>query len=168
MAASHPELADRLVLLDPALHLLPEVALAFAEEARLDESYASFSEVIDSRFQQSRLTRASREIVEAELRDHLFEDEDGRWRYRYCPSAVVTAYSEMSRQPPAFESVRIPTLLVLGETSHVPYDRQLDTHAAALGDLLEVVRVPGGHTVLWDAGDETARAVKRFLLVAAS
>ena len=69
----------------------------------------------------------------------------------------------MTRQPPAFEQVRIPTLLVLGETSYIPYDHLLDAHAAALGDLLRTERIAAGHTVLWDALDDTVGAVERFL-----
>ena len=55
------------------------------------------------------------------------------------------------------------TLLVLGADSYVPYDHLLDAHREALGDQLQVVIVPGGHTVLWDALDETASAVAAFL-----
>ena len=62
----------------------------------------------------------------------------------------------MATPPPPFADVRIPTLLVLGADSYLPYDHLLDAHREALGDLLEVVTVPGGHTVLWDALDETA------------
>ena len=69
----------------------------------------------------------------------------------------------MTTPPPPFEAVRVPTLLVLGEQSYLPYDHLLDAHRGALGDLLEVVTVPGGHSVLWDALDETATAVGRFL-----
>ena len=69
----------------------------------------------------------------------------------------------MASEPPPFEQVRVPTLLVLGETSYLPYDHLLDAHREALGDLLEVVVVPGGHTVLWDAFEETAGAVAAFL-----
>jgi hypothetical protein len=39
----------------------------------------------------------------------------------------------------------------------------LDAHRAALGDLLEVVIVPGGHSVLWDAFDATASAITEFV-----
>jgi pimeloyl-ACP methyl ester carboxylesterase len=90
-------------------------------------------------------------------------DDDGRYRYRYCQAAVVAAYGEMASQPPSFEQARVPTLLVLGESSYLPYDHLLDAHRAALGDLLEVVVVPGGHTVLWDALEETSAAVAAFL-----
>lgn len=77
----------------------------------------------------------------------------------------MAAYGEMTREPPLFEQVRIPTLLVLGETSYIPYDELLDAHAAALGDLLEVARIAAGHTVLWDALDDTLGAVEHFLVL---
>ena len=92
----------------------------------------------------------------------MVEDEDG-WRYRYTQAAVVTAYSEMATPPPPFSDVRVPTLLVLGADSYLPYDHLLDAHRTALGDLLEVVVTPGGHSVLWDAFEETAAAVAAFL-----
>ena len=157
VAAASPERVERLALLDPA------VGLYAAEKARRERSYASFDEAIDRRFEESVLRRAPRELVADELREHLVPDEEGRWRYRYAQSTVVAAYGEMSREHPAFERVRVPTLLVLGEESYLPYDHLLDGHAAALGELLEVVRVPGGHTVLWDAFEETTAAVERFL-----
>ena len=163
VAAAAPERVERLVLLDPAIRLPPHVGLASAEHARADRSYDSFEEGIDRRYEESVLTTAPRELVEEELRMHLVRDEDGRFRYRYCQSAVVAAYGEMTREPPPFERVRVPTLLVLGETSYLPYDHLLDGHRAALGDLLQVERIAAGHTVLWDALDLTAGALERFL-----
>ena len=163
LAAAAPELVARLVLLDPVIQIRPEIGLYGAERSRVDRSYASFEEAIDRRFEESALMRAPRELLETELREHLVVDEDGHWRYRFTQSAVVAAYGEMSREPPPFELVLVPTLLVLGEESYLPYDDLIDAHVAALGDELEVVRVPGGHTVLWDALDETAAAVELFL-----
>ncbi len=163
LAARAPRLVPRLVLLDPAIHVLPQIALFAAENARKERSYVSFEEGIDRRYDESQLSRAPRELVEAELRGHLVCHDDGSYRYRYSQSAVVAAYGEMASQPPPFEHVRIPTLLVLGERSYLPYDHLLEAHREALGDLLEVVVVPGGHTVLWDALEETAEAVTAFL-----
>lgn len=163
VAAAAPETVERLVLLDPAILIPGHVAVSAAEDARKDRSYASFEEAVERRFDESRLSRAPRELVEGELRHHLLESPDGRWRYRYLQSAVVAAYGEMSREPPPFELVRVPTLLVLGEDSYLPYDHLLAAHVAALGEELEVIRVPGGHTVLWDAPEETAEAVEAFL-----
>ena len=163
LAARRP--VDRLVLLDPAILLDPAVALFAAENARRERAYTSFEEAIERRYDESQLHRAPRALLELELRDHLAPSDDGLWRYRYCQSAVVAAYGEMASMPPAFDAVRLPTLLVLGEESYLPYDHLLDAHALALGDLLRVVRVPGGHTVLWDALAETAEAVTAFLEV---
>jgi len=163
VAARHPDLVERLVLLDPAILLDPEIALHVAEEARADRSYASFDEGIERRFVESGLHRTPRELVVGDLTGFLVADFDGRWRYRYSQAAVVAAYGEMASEPPSFDAVRIPTLLVLGEDSYVTYDHLLDDHRAALGDLLEVVTVPGGHTVMWDALEETATAISAFL-----
>jgi lipase len=161
-AAARPQEVERLVLLDPAILLPGHVALWAAENGRAERRYATFEEAIERRYEESQLHRAPRGLVEDELRGHLEEDTDG-WRYRYTQAAVVTAYSEMATEPVPFASVRIPTLLVLGRDSYLPYDHLLDGHRDALGDLLEIVTVPGGHTVLWDALDETAGAIAAFL-----
>ena len=161
-AAAHPGGVERLVLLDPAIIVPAPAALLAAENARHERRYASFEEAIDRRYEESQLHRAPRSLVEGELRHHLVEDADG-WRYRYSQAAVVAAYGEMATKPPSFEAVRVPTLLVLGERSYLPYDHLLDAHRGALGELLEVVTVPGGHTVLWDALDETVDAISGFL-----
>lgn len=163
LAARKPDVVERLVLMDPALHIPAEVALFAAERERRDRSYESFAVAIDRRYDESQLHHAARELLEAELRDHLLESPDGRWRYRYCQSAVIAAYSEMARRPPPYTAVDVPTLVLLGERSYLPYDHFLDAHRAALGERLTVARVPGGHTVLWDAPEETVRTVRVFL-----
>ena len=163
LAARAPRLVPKLVLLDPAILLPGHVALAAAENARIDRSYVSFDELIERRYEESQLQSAPRDLVVEDLAPHVEVSEDGRHRYRYCQAAVVAAYGEMASRPPRFEDVRVPTLLVLGERSYLPYDHLLEPHRAALGDLLEVVVVPGGHTVLWDAFDETAAAIAVFL-----
>jgi lipase len=163
LAARNPGSVSSLVLLDPAIYIPPYVALVAAENARKDRAYASFEEGIDRRFEESQLHRAPRELLVEELAAHLVLDDDGKHRYRYCQSAVVAAYGEMATQPPPFERVRIPTLLGLGERSYVPYDHLLEAHRAAVGDLLDVRVLPGGHTVLWDALDETIEAITGFL-----
>ena len=69
-------------------------------------------------------------------------------------------------RPPRYAvrlAVACISLLVLGSQSYLPYDHLLDAHRAALGDLLTVVTVDGGHSVLWDALDETAEAIQAFL-----
>lgn len=165
VAAQRLDLVERLVLLDPAIHVHPGVALHVAEESRADRSYASFEEAVDRRYAESALGPAPRALVEDELRSHLQLCDDGRWRYRYSQASVVAAYGEMAIPPPPFERAMVPTLVVLGESSYLPYVL-LDEHRAALGDLVEVAVVEGGHTLLWDALEQTAEAIAAFLPVA--
>ena len=66
-AAAAPDRVERLVLLDPAIRILPHVGIAAAENARRDRSYVSFEEGIDRRYEESVLTTAPRELVEEEL-----------------------------------------------------------------------------------------------------
>jgi lipase len=163
LAARAPKLVPKLVLLDPAILIPGHVALAAAERERAEKSYVSFEELIEQRYVESQLHFAPRELVVEDLAAHVDTGDDGRLRYRYCQSAVVAAYGELASQPPPFEQARVPTLLVLGERSYLPYDHLLDAHRVALGDLLELVVVPGGHSVTWDALEETSTAIAAFL-----
>lgn len=162
LAARRPELVTRLVLLDPALRLDPAIALHVAEGSRADRSYPTFEEAVDRRYEESVLAFAPRELVETELREHLVEASDGRWRYRYSQASVIAAYGEMAAPPPPFTAVTAPTLVVLGDRSFLPY-ALLDEHRAAAGELLETVVVESGHTLLWDALEQTAEAITTFL-----
>lgn len=162
MAARRPELVERLVLLDPAIFLPPHVALQSAESSLGDRSYASPAEALERRYDESMLHGAPRDLVAAELVEHLTEHPGGRWRYRYSQASVIAAYGEMATVPSSFARVRVPTLLVLGRDSYLPY-LLIEDHRAALGALLTEVSVSGGHTVLWDALDETGRTIRTYL-----
>jgi|SRR6266536_597508 len=159
LAARRPERVDRLVLLDPAVWVPPQVALERAELARLDESYASVQGAIDERLAGDPL--ADRALVADELPQHLRLGEDGRWRPRYARSAVVAAYGEMAKPPP-LDRVLARTLLVRGADSEVVPQALVDVVCETMADC-EVVTVRGGHIVMWDAFDETAAAALAFL-----
>jgi lipase len=109
LAARAPKLVPKLVLLDPVVVIPGHVALAAAENARLDKSYVSFDELIERRYDESQLHFAPRELVVEDLASHVETGDDGRVRYRYCQSAVVAAYGEMASTPPRFEDVRVLT-----------------------------------------------------------
>ena len=163
LAVHEPACVERMVFLEPAVFLPPEVALFAAENACKERAYASFAEGIDRRYEESALQSTPRQALETELATHLVVSTDGLYRYRYSQAAVVAAYGEMARQPPAFDRARVPTLIVRGADSYLSYDHLLDTHRDALGDLLHEVTVDGGHTVLLDALAETAAAIEAFL-----
>src|SRR5207247_7283385 len=152
---------EQAALVDPAIQLLPHVGFDFAERERADRAFDSAEAAIAERLETGSPT--PREHLEEEMREHLLQHHDGRFRFRYCQSAVVSMYGELTTPPPPPETLRVPTLLVhAGEFGLVRED-QIDAYRAALGDLIEVVEVPGGHMVYWDAYEQTADAVEVFL-----
>jgi lipase len=153
-------LVDRAVLLDPAIQLLPNVALDLAEQQRQDTSYASVEEAIEARRLISALTPVG--FLEEEMEEHLRRSPDGRLRFRYCRAAAVTVYGELSTPPPSPETLRVPTLVVHAREFGLVRDNQLEALRAAPGPV-EAVAVPGGHVVYWDAYEETADAIDAFL-----
>ena len=166
LAAREPALVERAVLLDPAIAVPRDLAHARALDELQEQSFASPGEAVEARLAGSGLgwlAHTPRELLEEEVREHLVESPDGRFRYRYSSEAVAAAYHEMANEPPQFEALRIPTLLVIGSHSKLVSAGELERYRAALGDLLEVALVPGGHIVLWDALEETGAAIDAFL-----
>jgi lipase len=155
LAAARPDLVERAVLLDPALHIDPPTALEQAEGTRIEVRFDSAAGYADARLEGGTVLRAGRELVVAEVADDLVPAEDGdRLRVRYCRSAVIGAWSEMASPAPPWPRCR--TLVVLGA------DSWIRVAVPRIATIASVV-VPGGHTVLWDAFDETADAIERFL-----
>jgi lipase len=161
IAALDEQRVERAILLDPALQILPHVGLDFAEREREEQSYVTPDEAIDERLATGAPT--PRAFLEEEASEHLVAHRDGRLRYRYCKSAVVSLYGELCTPPPPPETLQVPTLLVHAERFGLVRDDQIEAYRAALGDRLTLVAVHGGHIVYWDAFEETAAAVERFL-----
>jgi lipase len=161
LAALEPGRVERALLLDPAIDLLPHVGFDMAEDHRRDRAFASVEEAIQARLDGNPAT--PRSFVEEEAREHLVGGRDGYFHWRYCQSAVVSAYGELCTPAPPPETLRAPTLLVHAQEFGLVRGDQLDAYRAALGERLQVVAVPGGHMVIWDAYEETAEAVASFL-----
>jgi lipase len=161
LAALEPDRIERAVLLDPAIQVLPHVALDLAELERRDASYESVEAAVQGRYDSGRVLLAPVDRVVASDSGHMEAGPDGRLRYRYCKSAVIAAWSIMASEPPP--PAQVPTLIVLGADSWLTLDEHVDRYRATLGDLVEVVTVPGGHSVYWDALDETVEALTGFV-----
>jgi lipase len=159
-AAAAPDRVERVVLLDPAIQLLPHVALDFAEQERTPPSFAEPAEAVQARLDWD---APPREAVEEDVREHLATGPDGRYRYRYCASAVIAAYGELCTPPPPPETLRVPTLLVHAPAFNLVREEQAAAYAAALGDDFHEVRVAGGHMVYWNEFERTADAIEAFL-----
>ncbi|MFD7665280.1 alpha/beta fold hydrolase [Streptomyces sp. NPDC059788] len=157
VAAQAPRRLRRLVLLDPAVGLEPAEAL---ERARAAQAAPSFGTVAEARSERARLwPGASAAVVDAEVREHLRQGGDGRWRWSYEPSAVVAAFSEMSRPAPP-PPPGVPTLLVCARTgSLVPRAYAADCRAAGV----EVQVIDAGHGMDIEAPHLTRALVAGFL-----
>ena len=161
LSAREPERISRAVLLDPAIQILPHVGYDFAEAERREILYASPEEAIQARLENGWAT--PREFLEEEVREHLEPVRDGRLRYRYCRSTAVSIFGEVCTDPPPPETLRAPTLLLYANAFGLVRKEQVAAYRAALGERLEIVTVPGGHMVYWDAFEATADAVEAFL-----
>jgi lipase len=157
LAAREPERVGRVVLLDPAIQLLPHIGLDFAAHELADVSFASPEEAIEARLATSRWT--PRDAIEEEVGEHLQVAADGRLRYRCCRPTVVSVYGELCTAPPPAETLRSPTLLVHAPAFGLVREEQLEAYAGRA----ELLAVTGGHIVYWDAFDETAAAIESFL-----
>jgi lipase len=154
VAAAHPERVRRAVLLDPAIQVLPHVAAFVADGERREPIYDSAGAYADAREDTP-----PRELVLEDARQHCDVLPDGRLRRRTFQPAMVSIYGELASDPPPLETLRAPTLLVHAPAYGLVREEQLAAYAAHV----ETLAVPGMHMVMWDAFDEVASAVERFL-----
>jgi pimeloyl-ACP methyl ester carboxylesterase len=161
-AARAPERSERLVLLDPGLELSPQAALRSAEIDRLDWSFATPEGALNALLSSDSVVAAPREVVEAFVRGDVKKGADGRFRFGFCPSAAVVAWSEMALPAPPI--AELPTLVVRVDVPLFPVDGALEArYVDVLGELLTLKTVPNGHNVLWESPAETGEAIERFI-----
>jgi lipase len=160
-AARSEGTTDRVVLLDPGLYVPPDRALKAAEIDRLDWSFASLEGAANVLLSGPSIVATPREVVEAYVRDDVRKGPDGRFRFSFCPSAAVVAWSEMSRPAPPIAMV--PTLVVKATVPLIYSEGQETRYRSELGERLEVVTVPNGHNVFWESPRETIAAIEGFI-----
>jgi lipase len=161
LAAAAPERVERLALLDPGFGISPEQALIGAERDRQDWSFATPEGAATALLSSEAAVATPPETVAAYVADDLVRGADGRLRFRYCPSALVVAWSEMALPPPPIAA--LPTLLIRPVTSAgLTRDQDL-RYRQELGAALKMAAVPNGHNVLWESPAETTAAIAEFL-----
>jgi lipase len=154
LASRHPERIRRAVLLDPAIDILPHIAEVMAELEGAEPVYDSADDYADRRTDSP-----PRELVLADAAQHCELRPEGWLRRHIHQPAVRSIYLELASAAPPPDTLRIPTLLV-----HAPsYALVRAEHLTAYADRVEALAVPGMHMVMWDAYDEVADAVERFL-----
>jgi lipase len=161
LAAVHPQLVRRAILLDPAIQILPHIAAQNAEDNMREAIYADRDAYLAERLDPNPQT--PRFHAEADFEQHCEPLADGRFRRRTYQPAIVSIYGEIATAPPRPDTLRAPALLLHAPAYGLVRPAQIEAYRASLGDRLRVVEVPGMHMVMWDAFDETADAVERFL-----
>ena len=161
LAAAHPQLVRRAALLDPAIQLLPHVALDSANFERREPVYGSVEVYVQERLLL--YPDSPRAAIEHEAAQHLEQQRDGTLRRRTCQAAAVSIYGELASDPPAASTLAAETLLLYAPGYGLVQAEQIETYRSTLGDRLRVVEVPGMHMVQWDAFDEVASAVAHLL-----
>ncbi len=149
----------RVVLLDPAIGI---PGWAAAERAANELTPASFPDPATARADRAERwpPLADPTVVDDEVEQHLVRGDDGRWRWRYAPAAVVTAYSEMAR-PILLPPVGVPTLLVRAARAIVVHP-MLQAAARAAGNVT-MVDLDCYHEIPLERPAETAELVTEFL-----
>jgi pimeloyl-ACP methyl ester carboxylesterase len=160
-AAREPGRTKALALLDPGLEVSPGQALRSAEIERLDWSFATVDGAVNALMSNEATVAAPYEVVKAYVDGDLRQGPDGRYRFRFSPSAAVVAWSEVTLPAPAI--ARVPTLLLMATVSLAHNGANRDRYREALGGLLTEVVVPNGHNVLWEAPAETIAAIEGFV-----
>ena len=161
LAELAPERLERAALLDPAIQLLPHVALDQAEGEREETVYASLEEAVGERLSWN--PSSPRELVTEALTAEIEQHPDGRFRPRYCHAAAVSIFGELAAPPPDPATLTVPTLLLDAPEYGLVHESQREAYRSALGEKLRVVEVPGLHIVMWDAFEQTADALDEFL-----
>jgi lipase len=153
LAARHPEVIRRAVLLDPAIQLPTQLAESAAAGEERDPVWESVLACYASR---DDTTGADERRALADLELQLERMPNGRLRRRTSQGAVKAVYRELAGEPPPPGPVSM--LVVYAPEGGITSEKQALRYGGA-----GVVEVPGGHMVMWSAFDETAEAVLRFL-----
>jgi lipase len=161
LARHAPDRVGRVVLLDPALGLAPAVAGQRADAERTPRTFADPPEARESRL-ATWPPLADPSVVDDEVADHLVAGEDGRWRWRYSPAAVVTAFSEMAR-PAVLPPRGVPTLLVRAARAQVVRPDLVELCRTATDADATVVELDCFHEVPLERPAEVADLLAGFL-----
>lgn len=163
LLAAAPDRVGRLVLLDPASLLDPEHAEARAIDYARDPGWETEEEAraeIGSWFPNE----GAKADLPLELEHNLVRDDEGRWRMRFSPAVIVTAYGEMCRPVPELPSDR-DVLLVEADPEHTTvHDALRRALEQAFADRLQRQVVSGSTHVLFRTElDGTVAAIGPFL-----
>jgi len=161
--AAHPEVADRLVLVDVTPGVNQEKAEPILSFISGPESFASFDEILE-RTMAYNPTR-SRSSLRRGVLHNAAEQPDGSWAWRYdLPTGervddVEVRFADMWE---AVSAIEAPILLVQGGLSGVVDDDDVAELHARQPDAQVIVVEEAGHSVQGDRPLELAEIIRAF------
>lgn len=157
VARAAPERVRRLVLVDPAMGVHPEVAGREADAAAAQRTFSTREAAAEWLAQA--WPAVSTEARATELDTHLAGE--GPFRFRFRPAAAATVYSELSRDP-LTPPPHVPTLILRAPREKVVRRHFLKLCAADNCDVT-LVDLDCGHMMLEERPDEVLAAMRTFL-----
>jgi lipase len=161
LLATAPERVGRVALLDPAVELPGAWLPKLADDQIDDPGWASPDEALAKRI-EGRPPQAIPDATD-DVKRHLYEAPDGRFRMRFHRGAAVAGWSEMARPTVSVAHARHPCLLLVAKQEEIVRPELRASLARDLGDRLTTVEIDCGHMLYWEAFDETASALRGFL-----
>jgi len=167
-AAKHPEIVERLVIVDIAPEADPRGGRRIQDGLRAQDVFADPEEAV----QQAR--RANPRPPDAQLRARvlhgLMQQADGTWTYRYdvalrngSGARVMPTPGETERTWASLANISCPTLLIRGADSDILSPEQAQRMLRLISNS-KLVEVPdSGHSVPLDNPSGFLTAVKTFL-----
>jgi len=159
LLGAHPDRVRRLVMLDPAFLLPGATGSAQALATIADPGYASVEEATIAR--NEGLGDEINPAVHEDIAEHLVRGDDGRYRFRFHPPAVVTGWGELCRPLPSVPESK-PSLLVVATRAEWVTPEVISGLRDLLGPHLTTSTIDSGHMLYWERFDETAEAVTTF------
>jgi lipase len=106
---------------------------------------------------------ASQEVVDDEVADHLVEESDGRWRWRFDAAAIVATCSEMAR-PAVVPPPTVPTLLVIAQRAGFVRPQFVEDCRVILGDSFTVAELDSDHMLYLERPREVGALLRQFFI----
>ena len=165
VAARHPQLVDRLVVVDISPGLVTAGSDRIRGGARANDRFASVDEAVASQTVMLPLTPAA--VVRERVRNNLMRLDDGALTWRYDPvlrTGEGLPRPDEDEQWALVERITAPTLLVHGALSDILSPVLAERMAKAIPGC-RVVDIPGaGHSVIADQPALFLAAVMPFLV----
>jgi pimeloyl-ACP methyl ester carboxylesterase len=163
LAARHPELVPRLVLVDVTPGVDREKAAPIAAFVAGPERFASFDEILERTiaFNPTRTESSLRRGILHNAREH----DDGSWTWRYDRWRLAEGQDVPDFRPlwDDVSKLTMPLMLVRGADSGVVGDEDVDELRRRQAEVRVEVVEGAGHSVQGDRPVELARLIESFL-----